>query len=77
MAAIVLDVRVKPRARLSSLVQQPDGTWVACVTSPPIEGQANRELVELVAAYFKCPKGAVTILSGKSGRRKRVRAEVA
>ncbi|HEY2336587.1 MAG TPA: DUF167 domain-containing protein [Burkholderiales bacterium] len=73
MAALVLQVRVKPRAAISSLEQIADGTWVAKVKSPPVDGKANAELVALVADRFDCPKAAVTIKAGASGRLKLVK----
>lgn len=72
MAATMIRVRVKPNSRESSLAQVSDGTWLALVKSPPIEGRANRELVELVAEHFGCAKRSVSIKSGTSGRLKLV-----
>jgi len=40
---------VKPRARVSELTQAADGTWVATLKAPPVDGKANTELVGLVA----------------------------
>jgi len=68
-------VKVKPRARSSELVQEPDGTWTARLTSPPVDGKANAELIGLVAAHFRRPKSAVSIKSGASGRLKTVHVE--
>jgi len=73
--AIILRVKVKPRARTSSLVQAPDGTWLAKLKAPPVDGKANEELVALVAEHFQCRKAAVTIKSGASGRMKLVKIE--
>ena len=70
MSPMTLRVKVKPNARVSSLVQQPDRTWLARLKSPPVDGRANRELVELVAEHFHCRKSAVLIKSGASGRMK-------
>ena len=65
-----LDVKVKTGARTSSLEPAPDGTWVARLKSPPVDGKANRELIGLVAARFRCPRAAVRIKTGASSRRK-------
>lgn len=73
MAARIIQVKVTPRARESSLTQMPDGTWVAKVKSPPVDGMANAELIALVAEHFKCSKAAVSIKSGGGGRMKLVR----
>jgi uncharacterized protein (TIGR00251 family) len=68
MASLTLRVKVKPNARLSSLEQLQDGTWIAKLKSPPVDGKANQELVALVAKRFHCPKEDVFIKSGASGR---------
>jgi uncharacterized protein (TIGR00251 family) len=75
MAARIIQVKVTPRARAASLTQAPDGTWVAKLKSPPIDGKANAELIALVAEQFKCSKAAVSIKAGAAGRRKLVRID--
>ena len=70
-----LQVKVKPNARVSAFEQQADGTWLAQLKSPPVDGKANAELIVLVAAHFGCRKSAVTIKSGASGRMKWVHVE--
>lgn len=71
----VIQVKVKPNARVSLLEQQGPGVWLAQLKSPPIDGKANEELIALVARQFACRKSAVTIKSGASGRMKLVRIE--
>lgn len=75
MAATLLRIRVKPNSRAPSLVQEAGGIWTARVKSPPVDGKANAELIALVAGYFRCPKSAVSIKSGASGRNKLVKIE--
>jgi uncharacterized protein (TIGR00251 family) len=75
MPTLLLHVKVKPNARESVLVQAADGAWLAQLKAPPIDGQANQELIALVARHFGCPKAAVSIRSGASGRLKRVQVE--
>ena len=75
MATLILQIKVKPRARASSLEQAPDGTWLAKLKSPPVDGKANAELIALVAERFQCRKSAVSIRSGASGRIKLVKVE--
>jgi hypothetical protein len=76
MGVVMLQVRVKPRTKVSELAQGADGTWIAKLKSPPIDGKANEELVGLVAASFRCRKAAVSIRAGASGRTKLVRIDV-
>ena len=77
MATVTLKVKVKPNARASSLEQTADGTWLARLKSPPVDGKANAELIALVADHFHCRKAAVLIKSGASGRMKLLKIESA
>jgi uncharacterized protein (TIGR00251 family) len=70
-----IHVKVKPNARSSELVQVSDGTWLARLKSPPVDGKANDELVALIARHFKCRKSDVSIKAGASGRTKLVKVE--
>jgi len=69
----ILLVRVKPNASQCSLERQADGSWLARLRSPPVDGKANAELVALVAREFGCTKSAVGIATGAGARIKRVR----
>lgn len=71
----VIQVKVKPSARVSHLEEASPGAWRAQLKSPPIDGKANKELIALVAKRFGCRKSAVSIKSGASGRMKLVRIE--
>ena len=75
MSARIIEVRVKPRARISAIQDAGDGTFVAYVKSGPVEGRANEELIALVARRFGCTKAAVSIKSGASARTKLLRIE--
>ena len=75
MKATLIQVKVKPNARISTLTQEEGGIWLAQIKSPPVDGKANEELIALVARQFDCRKSAVTIKSGASGRMKLVRIE--
>ena len=65
-----LQVKVKPNSGTSAFSQLPDGSWLARLKSPPVDGRANAELIALVAAHFKCRKTQVTIRGGAAGRSK-------
>lgn len=67
-----LRIKAKPGSRVSTLEAQADGSWVARLKSPPVDGKANAELIALVAAHFGCRKSEVSIRSGAAGRIKLV-----
>ena len=48
-----------------------DGKIVrVCTTSPPVDGSANKSVVQIVAKALKVPKSAVTIKRGLKSRDK-------
>jgi hypothetical protein len=72
-AGAVLRVRVVPRASRTALGRDAAGGLRAHLTAPPVEGEANRALVALLADRLGVPKAAVTIAHGARGRQKTVR----
>lgn len=67
-----LNLRVKPNARQSRLTEQADGSWLAEVNAPPVEGKANEAVIALVADHFGLAKSRVAIKSGAASRMKRL-----
>lgn len=52
-----------------------DGTLVARVRAPAVDGQANHALLRLLAAELGVARGRVRLVAGAAGRRKLVAAE--
>ena len=62
-------MRVLPRAKKSEVAGfMPDGRLKVRLTAPPVEGAANRALVELLAQVLQVRAAAVEIVAGASGR---------
>lgn len=68
----VLSIHVQPGARGAGVVGEHGDALKIRIDSPPIEGRANQALIAFLAAHLGLAKGAVTLLSGESSRRKRV-----
>lgn len=49
-----------------------DGTWLAQVEAPPVDGKANEALIALIAAHFDLRRSQVEIKTGEGSRLKRV-----
>ncbi len=65
-----LSVKVKIRAKRARLEKQEDGSWLAHLSAPPVDGKANQQLITLVAKEFACHKKAIHIKSGAGSRHK-------
>ena len=70
MGTRTVQVKVKPNARTTALIEAGDGTWIAQIAAPPVDGKANAALIALIADHFSCRKAAVTITSGAGARLK-------
>jgi uncharacterized protein YggU (UPF0235/DUF167 family) len=68
----IIQVKVRPGARISTLEPQPDGRFIASVKAPPVDGKANAELVALVAKHFEVSKFSVSLKAGAGARLKLV-----
>jgi uncharacterized protein YggU (UPF0235/DUF167 family) len=68
-------VRVVPCARTNVLTREPDDTLRARLTAPPVEGAANRALLELLARALAVKRGALAIVQGEHHREKVVAVE--
>jgi uncharacterized protein (TIGR00251 family) len=42
------------------------------LTAPPVEGEANRDVIKFLSKLLKIPKSSITIESGLKSRDKRV-----
>jgi uncharacterized protein (TIGR00251 family) len=71
-----LSVRVQPRASRNEIVGfDAAGVLRVRVTAPPVDGAANKAVVEVLAAALDVPKADISIASGQTGRLKMVDVE--
>ncbi len=70
---LLLQVRVQPRASRSRLDGIEGGLLHLRVGAPPVDGGANRAVVELLAATLGIARGRVSIARGEGSRAKRIR----
>ena len=70
---VTFDVLVQPRASRAKLGPVHDGRLKVAVTSPPVDGEANAAVIELIAKSLGIARGAVTVVAGASSRRKTIR----
>src|SRR5487761_160929 len=70
--AIVVAVRVQPRASKDEIVGELGGALKIRLQAPAVENRANEALVDLLARLLKTPKSAVRILGGERNRTKRL-----
>ena len=62
-------VRVVPRAKQNKVVEE-EGRLKVFLTDPPVEGQANKALIEVLAGYLGVRKSRIRIIRGEKSRDK-------
>ena len=71
----MLALRIQPRASRDEIVGPHGEQLKVRITAPPVDGKANAHLTAFLAKQFRVPKSRVTLVSGDTGRDKRVRIE--
>jgi len=70
---IIVNVRVVPRASKDSIQGVMDDALKVRIQAPPVGGKANVYLVKFLSKQWKIPRANIEILSGETGRTKRIR----
>jgi uncharacterized protein len=71
--SLILRVYVQPRASKNQICGIQGEELKIRLTSPPVDGAANKLCREFVADLFDVSKSSVEIISGKTSRHKRLR----
>lgn len=71
--AITIDILVQPRASRAKIGPMHDGRIKIAVTAPPVDGEANAAVIELLAKQLGIPRGNLEVIAGASSRRKTIK----
>jgi len=70
---LLIRLKVQPRSSQNGFAEVMEDRIKLRLTTPPVDGKANAHLIKYLSRLFKVPKGQVLILSGETGRDKRVK----
>ena len=68
---IVVNLKISPNAKKNEIIKDGDIIKVK-ITAQPIDGKANKALVEYLSKNFKIPKNSIKILKGETSKDKTV-----
>ena len=69
---MVLNVRAQPRSSRSGIDGLIGDAVKVRIRCAPVDGKANKELIETLADAFGLPKSAVVFKSGETSKTKRI-----
>ncbi|KPQ39260.1 MAG: hypothetical protein HLUCCO16_08615 [Phormidium sp. OSCR] len=72
---MIFNVKVKPNSKQQAIILEDDGSLTVRLQSSPVDGKANKELIQVLADRFGVRKSQVSIRSGERSRMKRVEVD--
>lgn len=67
----VLTLRISPNASKNEIIKTREGIKIK-ITAQPIDGKANKALIEFLAKQFKVPKSYFEIIRGETSKDKSI-----
>lgn len=68
-----IKIRLLPRSSHNQVVGRRGDEIRVKITAPPVNGKANKALIDFLAKELAIPKQSLEIVSGKKGRLKTIR----
>lgn len=66
----ILRVRVIPNSSKNELIENDDGTIKVKLTAPPVDGKANKCLIEFLSKTFSITKTSIEVIKGQTSKDK-------
>ena len=68
----IFDITVSPKSSKSEIIIDETGHIKVYLNSPPVDGKANMECIQLISEKLKTAKSNISIEKGNHGRHKRI-----
>lgn len=68
---LIVGLRISPNAKKNEIIKDGDLIKIK-ITAQPIDGKANKTLVEFLSKKFKIPKTSIKIVKGETSKEKSV-----
>lgn len=68
---LIVNIKISPNSKKNEIINEGDFTKIK-ITAQPIDGKANKALVEFLSKNFKIPKTSIKILKGETSKEKTV-----
>lgn len=65
-----LQIKVNPNSKLEKIEKLSEDSYLVAFKCPPIEGRANKKLIELLSKHFKVPKSKIEVIRGHKNKNK-------
>jgi len=69
---LILNVRLQPKSSHDKIAGIENGYLKIRITTPPIDGKANKHLIKVLAKLFSVAPSTIQLLNGETAREKRL-----
>lgn len=73
--AMKLRIKVKPASKTDEITREADGGLKVKIKAPPVEGKANKYLIEYLSGVFGVSKSKIILLKGETNSHKTLEIE--
>ena len=70
---IIVKVKIVPGSSKNKIVGVYNDSLKITITTPPVEGKANKKCIAYLAKYFDVTKSKIEIISGQTGKNKLIK----
>jgi uncharacterized protein len=70
---IDIEAKICPKSSRNEIITLDRGMVKIKVTAPPVDGMANKAVIELISKELKVPKKDIAIISGDKSKNKKIR----
>ena len=68
---LIVNIKISPNSKKNEIVREEEYTKIK-ITAQPIDGKANKALIEFLSKQFKVPKSYFEIIRGETSKDKSV-----
>ena len=68
---LIVNIKISPNAKKNEIINEGEFVKVK-ITAQPVDGKANKALIEFLSKNFKIPKTSIKILKGETSKEKTV-----
>ncbi|MDD2656153.1 MAG: DUF167 domain-containing protein [Patescibacteria group bacterium] len=65
-----LNIKVIPKSSLNKIIRVSENELKVKLTSPPVDGEANKKLIEILSKEYNVAKSKIRIVKGETGKNK-------
>ena len=69
---LLISFYIQPKSSRNQPSGMYNGAFKLKIKAPPVEGAANKECIKYLSKTLKIPKSSISIVSGETGRQKKI-----